>query len=102
MGGYGEALSLRMQRSSAGMAAKAVSFFIFFLLITAGHLQADGNKADTKVFRLSDRKVIPYGQMVDDLRNAAIVFVGENLIVIVLVVFHYLNSYHVYKLPDVI
>ena len=66
-----------MQRSSAGMAAKAVSFFIFFLLITAGHLQADGNKADTKVFRLSDRKVIPYEQMVDDLRDTDIVFVGE-------------------------
>ena len=78
MGRHGEALSLRMQRSSAGMAAKAVSFFIFFLLITAVHLQADGNKADTKVFRLSDRKVIPYEQMVDDLRDSRHCIRGRN------------------------
>jgi uncharacterized iron-regulated protein len=66
-----------MQRSSAGMGTKAVPFFIFFMLITAGHLQADGTIADTKVFRLSDRNVIPHEQMVEDLRKADIVFVGE-------------------------
>jgi uncharacterized iron-regulated protein len=66
-----------MHHSTVGMVMKAVSLFIFFILITAGHLQADGNTPDTKVFRLSDRKVIPYGQMVDDLRKADIVFVGE-------------------------
>ena len=66
-----------MRHSAAGMVIKAASFFLFVTLITAGYLHADGNTAGTKVFRLSDRKVIPYGQMVDDLRKADIVFVGE-------------------------
>jgi uncharacterized iron-regulated protein len=59
------------------MVTKTVSFFIFVTLITAGYLQADGNTTGTTVFRLSDRKVIPHEQMVDDLKNAGIVFVGE-------------------------
>jgi uncharacterized iron-regulated protein len=66
-----------MRHSAAGMVIKAASFFLFVTLITAGYLHADGDTAGTKVFRLSDRKVIPYGQMVDDLRKAGIVFVGE-------------------------
>jgi uncharacterized iron-regulated protein len=59
------------------MVIKTVSFFLFFMLVTVGHLQADGNKTGTNVFRLSDRQVIPHEQMVDDLRKADIVFVGE-------------------------
>ena len=66
-----------MNHSAAGMMIKTISLIIFVMIITAGYLQADGNTAGTKVFRLSDRKVIPYGQMVDDLRKADIVFVGE-------------------------
>jgi uncharacterized iron-regulated protein len=66
-----------MQHSTAGMVIKTALFFLFVTLIAVGHLQADGNTADMKVFRLSDRKVIPREQMVDDLRKADIVFVGE-------------------------
>lgn len=66
-----------MNHSAVGMVMKTVSFFIFVTLITAGYLQADGNTTGTKVFRLSDRKVITHEQMVDDLRKADIVFVGE-------------------------
>jgi len=66
-----------MNHSAVGMVMKTVSFIIFIMIITAGYLHADGNTTGTKVFRLSDRKVITHEQMVDDLRKSDIVFVGE-------------------------
>jgi uncharacterized iron-regulated protein len=66
-----------MNRSAADMLTKTVSFFIFITLITAGCLHAESNKTGTKVFRLSDRKVISYRQMIDDLGKADVVFAGE-------------------------
>ena len=66
-----------MHHSTAGMKTKIVSFFILVTLITVGYLHADSNTPSTKVFRLSDRQMIPHEQMVDDLRKADIVFVGE-------------------------
>lgn len=35
------------------------------------------NAGEIRVFRVSDRKTISYGQMTDDLRKAKLVFVGE-------------------------
>jgi uncharacterized iron-regulated protein len=46
---------------------------IVFQACSQNNIHADG----TKVFRLSDRTTITYQQMIDDLRNVDLIFVGE-------------------------
>jgi uncharacterized iron-regulated protein len=76
----GDAMSVRssiLRHTASGLAARTVLFSLFLTLIAAGYLQAGGNPPGTKVLRLTDRKVISHAEMVDDLRKAGLVLVGE-------------------------
>ncbi len=50
----------------------SVVFFIFEVCFLT-----EINAGEIRVFRVSDRKTISYGQMIDDIRKAKLIFVGE-------------------------
>jgi len=52
-------------------------FFAVLLLYGVFYIALDEKEGETHVLRLSDRKIISFGQMIEDLKKTRLVFVGE-------------------------
>jgi uncharacterized iron-regulated protein len=67
-----DTLPFKQLRVAASIAAALLALFVLHVFFT------DGARAEsTKVFRLSDRKIISFEQMISDLKKADVVFAGE-------------------------